>query len=175
MNYIDIVLAVPLLWGLYKGVSRGIVKEISSLLALILGIYGAVRFSDQLQPFISIDSDYQAVVLFSITFILIVLLVRLLGLILDKILELVSLTFLSRIFGAIFGVLKVAFVLSSILLVFNTIDNQLGVLPIQDQKKSVLYKPISSLVPMLVNDSTDSSQLIKGAKEKIEKIEKSIR
>ena len=77
MNYLDIVLSVPLLWGLYKGITRGIIKELSTLLALVLGIYGAVNYSDLMLPivsdYITIDKDYQSMVCFSITFILIVL------------------------------------------------------------------------------------------------------
>jgi membrane protein required for colicin V production len=49
MNYLDIILAIPLLWGLYKGVSKGIIKELASLVALIVGIYGAVHFADSIQ------------------------------------------------------------------------------------------------------------------------------
>ena len=77
MNYLDIVLSVPLLWGLYKGISRGIIKELSTLLALILAIYGAVNYSTPivlfLSDFITINKEYQSVVGFSITFIAIVL------------------------------------------------------------------------------------------------------
>ena len=29
MNYLDVILATPLLWGLYKGFSKGIINAIS--------------------------------------------------------------------------------------------------------------------------------------------------
>ena len=45
MNYLDIIIAVPLLYGLIKGFSNGLVKEVTSLLALFIGVYVAINFS----------------------------------------------------------------------------------------------------------------------------------
>ena len=77
MNYLDIVLAVPLLWGLYKGISKGIVKELASLIALIAGIYGAVHFADSIHPYLkehfSITTSFVPIISFGITFVAIVL------------------------------------------------------------------------------------------------------
>ena len=76
MNYLDIFLSIPLLLGLYKGLTRGIIKEIASLLAFILGIYGAVHFSEKLQPTLQantfIDESYLPIITFTATFIVIV-------------------------------------------------------------------------------------------------------
>ena len=84
MNYLDIILAIPLLWGLYKGVSKGIVKELAALLALIAGIYGAVHFADNIHPYLkeqfAIESSFVPIVSFTITFIVIVLAVKTAGL-----------------------------------------------------------------------------------------------
>ena len=46
MNYIDIFLLVPLLWGAFKGFKKGLIIEVVSLIALGLGIWGGVHFSD---------------------------------------------------------------------------------------------------------------------------------
>ena len=45
MSFLDIVLGVLLIWGLYKGLRNGLFVEIASLVALIAGLYGAIRFS----------------------------------------------------------------------------------------------------------------------------------
>ena len=50
MNYLDIIIAVPLLYGLIKGFSNGLVKEVTSLLALFIGVYVAINFSEYLEP-----------------------------------------------------------------------------------------------------------------------------
>ena len=45
MNWIDFVIIILLVFGLARGYINGFVKELASLLALILGIWGAIKFS----------------------------------------------------------------------------------------------------------------------------------
>ena len=45
MNYLDIILIIPLAYGLVQGLRKGLIKEIAGLLAIILGIYLARYFS----------------------------------------------------------------------------------------------------------------------------------
>ena len=178
MNYLDIVLSIPLLWGLYKGITRGIIKELSTLVALVLGIYVAIDYSDLLLPFVSdhinIKEDYQSIVCFSITFILVVLIVRLIGFLLDKLVSLVSLTIVSRLMGAVFGLFRMAFVCSALLIVVNTINNQFELIPKEDINKSILYGPVSDLVPILSSESNRGEQILKDAKDAINNAEENI-
>lgn len=178
MNYLDIILSIPLLWGLYKGLTRGIIKELASLLALIFGIYGTVHFSEQLKPFLqentSIDESFLPIIAFAATFIVIVLLVRLLGLLLDKIIKMVALGMISRLLGGVFGVLKTAFIISALLLVFNTLDYHLELLPKEEKKKSLLYQPISEIVPLLLPEAEDGNSLIEEAEKVWQKAEEAI-
>ncbi len=178
MNYLDIILSIPLLLGLYKGLTRGIIKEVASFLALILGIYVAVHFSEQLQPIIqaniSIDESFFPTIAFAATFIMIVLLIRLLGLILDKVIKMVALGMLSRLLGCVFGVLKTSVIISSLLLIFNTLDYHLKLIPNEQKKNSVLYQPISEIVPMLLPTAEDGGSLLKEAERVWQEVEEVI-
>ena len=49
MNYLDIAIAAPILYGLIKGFSNGLIKEVTGLLSLIIGVYVAVNFSKFLE------------------------------------------------------------------------------------------------------------------------------
>lgn len=169
MNYLDIIFSIPLLWGLYKGLTRGIIKELASLLALVFGIYGAVHFSEKLQPFLQkntlIAESFLPIIAFAATFIVIVLLVRGLGLILDKIIKMAALGMISRLLGGFFGTLKTTLIISSLLLVFNTLDYYLQLIPKEEKKKSLLYQPISEFVPLLLLEAEDRSFLIEEAEK----------
>ena len=96
-----------------------------------------MHFSEQLQVILqantSIDGPFLPIITFAGTFIIIVLLVRLLGLLLDKIIKMVALGMISRLLGGVFGVLKTAFIISSLLLVLNTLDYHLELIP-KEQK-----------------------------------------
>ena len=50
MNYIDIIITVSLFYGLVKGFSNGIVKEVTGILGFVLGVYFAIHFSVYIQP-----------------------------------------------------------------------------------------------------------------------------
>ncbi len=50
MNYLDIIIAVPILYGLIKGFSNGVVKEVTSLVALFVGVFVAINYSEYLEP-----------------------------------------------------------------------------------------------------------------------------
>jgi membrane protein required for colicin V production len=169
MNYLDIVLAVPLLWGLYKGISKGIVKELAALIALIAGIYGAVHFADSIHPYLkehfSIETSFVPIVSFAITFIAIVLAIRLVGFIIDKIIKAVALGIISRLLGGVFGIMKTAFIISGLLLIFNTFDYYLNLIPIKQKKESVLYEPISNMIPSIMPNVKDGDSLIKEAEK----------
>lgn len=178
MNYLDIVLAIPLLWGLYKGISKGIVKELSSLVALILGIYGAVHFADSIHPYLkeqfSIESSFVPIVSFAITFIVIVLLVRLIGILLDKVIKMAALGVISKLLGGIFGVFKTAFIISGLLLVINTFDYYLKLIPVDQKKASILYQPISEMIPSIMPNVKDGDSLIDEAEKIWEEAESKI-
>ena len=167
MNYLDIILVIPLLWGLYKGISRGIVKELATLVALIAGIYGAVHFADNIHPYLkeqfAIESSFLPIISFAVTFIVIVLAVKLIGFIVDKILKAVALGIISRLLGGVFGVLKTAFILSALLLIINTFDYYIKLIPVEQKKQSVLYKPISNMIPSIMPNVKDGAYLIKEA------------
>jgi len=45
MNWIDLIIIVLLILSIIRGFTDGFVKEVASLLALVLGIWGAIKFS----------------------------------------------------------------------------------------------------------------------------------
>jgi membrane protein required for colicin V production len=169
MNYLDIVLAVPLLWGLYKGISKGIVKELASLIALIAGIYGAVHFADSIHPYLkehfSINTSFVPIISFGITFVAIVLGIKIIGFVIDKIVKAVALGVISRLLGGVFGIMKTAFIISGLLLIVNTFDYYLNLIPIEQKKQSILYQPISNMIPSIMPNVKDGDSLIKEAEK----------
>ena len=88
MNVLDLILIIPIAYAAYKGFSKGFVYEIFSLLALGLGIYGCLEFSefasDYLAKYVDQDKDWFPIATYTLTFIAIVVGVTMLGKLLDK-------------------------------------------------------------------------------------------
>ena len=150
MNYLDIILAIPLLWALYKGFTKGFIIEVASLIAIILGVYGAIHFSYFIANVLYLTSSYSALISFAITFILIVVAVYLLANMLEKSVNLLALGFLNKLAGSIFALMKITFILSVILMLFNKIDARAGIMSEETKKNSLLYTPVSSFAPLLI-------------------------
>lgn len=153
MNYIDLVLGIILVLAAIQGFRKGFIVEAASLAALVLGIWGAIKFSDWTADFITrkfnYHSEYLSIFAFILVFIGIVILISLLGKLLDNAVKAVALGFLNRLAGIIFGVLKVAVILSIFLLLFDAVDENVHLLPAKQKAESKVYTPMKQLVPTL--------------------------
>ncbi|MCQ0110873.1 membrane protein required for colicin V production [Zhouia amylolytica] len=148
MNFIDIVLGGLILFGFVRGLIKGLFIEVASLVALILGIYGAIHFSyfagDFLNEKLEWDKNHINLIAFAVTFVAIVFLVYMLGKLLTKMASMVALGLLNRILGGIFGGLKLMIILAAILIFIDRSNTVLGFVDENTIDTSVLYNPVKS-------------------------------
>jgi len=160
MNYIDIILCIPLVWGLYKGFTKGLVIEAASLVAFGAGVWGGIHFSDysaaKISEWFSWQSPYLPIVSFAITFLIIVIVVYFIAKLIQRMVEGMALGAINKIGGAIFGSLKFALVMSVIIFVLNAIEKSYPVISFEAKKGSLLYEPISKIAPLLIPTLKDS-------------------
>lgn len=148
-NILDIVIAILLAYGFIQGLRHGIIKEIASVVSILLGIYAAKIFSDSVAKAIvdtfSWDESVAVVVSYVLVFVVVAALVGLLARILTKVLRYAMLGWLNRFLGCLFGVIKVALIISVILNVmmfFNVAGDA--------SSKSVLFKPIVGILDQVI-------------------------
>jgi membrane protein required for colicin V production len=149
MNFLDIVLGILLVWGLYKGLKNGLFVELASLIALVAGIFGAIHFSyiasDYLSQNMELSERFLKVTAFLLTFVAIIILVGLAGKLLTKIADFAMLGILNKIAGGIFGALKVAVILGAALIFFESATASLNFINKDTQDESVLYRPVRDI------------------------------
>lgn len=154
MNYFDIIFVIPLLWGAYKGFSKGFVLEIASLVALGLGVWGGLKFSylsaDYLSKLFDISEKLMPLISFSVVFIIIVIGVFLLAKLLQSVLKKAALGLVNRLLGLVFGVLKFAFILSIILNLITVFNNEVEFITPEKKEASLLYQPIEKVAQLLI-------------------------
>ena len=150
MNYLDIVIAIILFLFGFKGLRKGLIVEVVTLLAFGVGIYGAMHFSDftaeRLQEVMTIDPKYLNTVAFILTFVLLVIAVNMIGRMVKKMVQAMNLGFFDRLGGFIFGVAKGVLLCSILLLVLNNFQ-LIGVLKPEVREQSKLYPYIEETVP----------------------------
>lgn len=153
MNTIDLVFAIVLLWAAYRGFTKGFIVQLATLAALLLGILGAVLFSDFTSELIikkfEVSGQYLPILSFALTFIVIVIAVHLLAKALNKLIDAIALGVVNRLLGVLFSVLKIGFIISIILVLVNKIDSKYNFIPDDTKENSLLYKPLSNFAPMV--------------------------
>lgn len=152
MNYLDIVIAIVLFIFGFKGLRKGLVIEVVTLLAFGVGIYGAMRFSDftaeHLQEVMSINPKYLNTIAFILTFILLVIIVNLIGRLVKNMIKALNMGLFDRLGGFFFGTAKGVLLCSTFVLVLNNLQF-IGLIKEEVKKESYLYPYLEKTVPYL--------------------------
>ena len=110
MNYIDIVILLFLLYGAFRGFSKGLIIEVATLAGLILGVFIAIRYSPFtegiLKDFLNITSRYLSYIALAVTFLLVVIAVYLLGKMLTRLVDIISLGLVNKLLGTLLDALN---------------------------------------------------------------------
>ena len=162
MNKLDIILLLPIGLGFVFGLFKGLIKEITSLAAIVLGIYGAKL----LAPFVTrlLISSFHFTEKTALPMSYLVLFAGIaIGLLifaksLEKIFDYMSLGGLNKLFGGIFGALKYALIVSVFLIFFNAIDSRFSIMSSETKKNSFAYKPLMKLAPTLWDEAKKEHQ-----------------
>ena len=159
MSYIDTILALSLGWAGFKGFRKGFIIEISSIIALVLGVWGAVHLSSITAEWITgrVDDKYIPLISFSLTFIAIVAGVFAIGKLLEKIINVIQLKFVNKLAGAGFGILKALLILGVLFLIVDAYDKKFNLISQQTKDESVLYYPLAQFSQTVIPALQDSS------------------
>ena len=175
MSVIDIVLAALLLFGFVRGLFKGFFVEVASLLALVLGVWGAIHFSDFASDFLEVKVDWNEktinIVAFAITFVIIVLVISLAGKALTKLADFAALGIINKLAGGVFGALKISLILSVLLGVFDKMNNTLPFMEKEDLEESMLYTPIKSLAALIFPTIIKKAEIEEEEEEEEEEVE----
>ena len=122
MNSFDVVVAVILGFCLIRGIFRGLVKEMASIIGVLAGFYAAYTYYPEMAGLLSrwiSNTIYLNITSFTVIFCLILLIISVLGVVLKYLLSIVHMGWVDRVSGAGFGVLK-GVLIASVMLVTLT-------------------------------------------------------
>ena len=124
MGLVDIAILAILVGFLLKGIFRGLLREICSLLGLVLGGVFAFTFHVPLAQALTDRFSLSATIAvwgaFLAIFLLVVLLFAVLGFVLHRFVKLVLLGGFNRLAGGLFGIIQGVVILAIFLLILNS-------------------------------------------------------
>ena len=154
MNIVDLILIIILIAAAVRGFVKGFFVEFASVAALILGILCAMMFSGYMRTWlagvVSWRPETIRIVAFLFIFISVVIVVHLIANILEKFVQAIALGLLSRIGGAVFGVIKTAFIVSFLMFIIARIEAyDVTIIPKGPKSESKYWAPLEKLAPNL--------------------------
>tara|TARA_B100000287_G_C20275587_1_gene639836 strand:- start:122 stop:664 length:543 start_codon:yes stop_codon:yes gene_type:complete len=174
MNYLDIIIIISLSYGLIKGFSKGIIKELTTLLALIMGIYIATNFSLYLEntvsDFLGVSKKALPLITFFLLFFVTFLLVRVFGGILDKLTKALSLGVISKILGAVFGVVKMIIIMGFLYF----IERENKILKKSIYNDSILIEPLERATQNMYEKRKTHKKILNKIENETKKIKEKI-
>lgn len=181
MNWLDIAIAIPLTWGLYKGFTSGIIMEVARIVALIAGVYLAVRFAQELSEYLyrnsDISNEFLPIISFALIFIVVVVLVHFFAKAIEKLAKAVALDWANKAIGAAFGIFRVAFVLSVLVMIATRFELLTELKKGETVKQSFLFEPVEQLAPFIlpVLKDVDKDSILDRVDRKVDQARDAIR
>lgn len=167
MNFLDIVILVPLVYAAYKGFKHGFIIELFTLLAILVGIYVGIHFSDGVASWLKKsfgwDSVYLPVIAFTITFLGVGAMIYFGGKVLEKMIKVVNLSPLNKAAGVVFALIKAIYIVSVLLVMIESYDEKGNFFPEQTKEKSLLYNPVKNVSQKTIPALAESTIFMKNA------------
>ncbi|HRP53653.1 MAG TPA: CvpA family protein, partial [Fluviicola sp.] len=128
MNFLDLIIILPLIYAAYKGFKHGFIIELFTLLAIIVGIYVGIHFSDYtanwLKNSFGWTSEYTPVVSFTITFLAVGALIYFGGKTIEKMVKIAQLSSINKMLGVVFALVKTVYILSIFFVLIESYDEK---------------------------------------------------
>lgn len=146
MAILDIILLLCFVPAIVSGISKGFVKQVVDLAAILIAAWAAFHFStvmgEWLSQFITLEKSILNVISFILIIIVTAVVLNLVGALVTKALKAVSLGFVNRLLGLVFAILKVAVILGLVILLFETLNSTLHIVKPEATADAVVYNAL---------------------------------
>ena len=154
MNWIDIVLIIPLLWAARVGYRDGVIAQLGGIAGVLLGVWLAFRFSAQVGVWLNLPEAIRSEAAFLIIIIAVVIVVGLLGKLLGRLFDSVGLALVNKFGGVLLALVKMSLLLSVLIMGFELVNNSTKWVDRKTIESAILYEPVqkvsSAVFPYLI-------------------------
>jgi membrane protein required for colicin V production len=149
--FLDLFIIIAIGYGAVRGYFKGFFIQSLTLVALIAGIWVGLKFTDAFAAWLlkvfHINEVIVPYVAFAIIFVAVIVVIHFIGLLLTKAIDKTIAGTLNKLGGLLFGALKMAFIVSVVLLLIQNFDRDKHIITETAMEKSFLYKPVAKIAP----------------------------
>lgn len=146
METLDLILLLCFIPAIVRGLSKGLVEQLVSLVSVIGGVWLAFKFSqpvgEWLGGWLTMDAKVVSLVAFAVVVLCAILLLALLGKVITKLIDLASLGWMNRLLGLAFALLKTALLIGLAIFLFDAANARWMLVKPEVLERSLLYGPL---------------------------------
>jgi membrane protein required for colicin V production len=150
--WIDVLFGLFMVMAVFKGLRHGFIIAVVSAVALIIGLAAAIKLSAVVAGYgrtgLHLSSRWWPVLAFVLVFVVVVILVRLGGRFLEKVVDLAMMGWLNKLAGVVLYAVIYTIILS--VLLFYAV--QVHLVSDATLTSSVIYPPIRSWGPRVIDE-----------------------
>lgn len=157
MSYLDLFFGLVLAWGAYSGFSKGLIKELASILGVIVGVFLAKNYYPyldiKLKPIFESEAGFISILSAILIFLLTIMVFKIIAKFLTKFLKIIALGLLNRIIGSVFGIFKTVLLLCILVFIFSNINNVTGIIKAEKLSQSFFYSKIEKINSFIIESN----------------------
>ena len=157
MSYLDLFFGLAIAWGAYSGFSKGLIKELASILGVIIGVFLAKNYYPyldiKLKPIFESDAGFISILSAILIFLLTIMVFKIIAKFLTKFLKIIALGLLNRIIGSVFGIFKTVLLLCILVFIFSNINNVTGIIKAEKLSQSFFYSKIEKINSFIIESN----------------------
>lgn len=151
---VDVIVMLISVFFFVRGYQKGLVVEVSTILALLLGIIAAMQLAGQVSALLAEyfrEAEWVFYAGYLISFLGVFFAVQLLGKGVEHLFQIAQLNLLNRIMGGLSGLFKILFMVS---LVFWLVDQAEAISP-EFKDEVYTYQYTAHLAPWIISKATE--------------------
>lgn len=149
MSILDIILLLCFIPAIVKGYTKGFINQLVDLVAILLGAWAALRFSNVattwLSGYVTWNKNVVYIICFAVIILIVVFLLNLVGGLLTKAFQAIKLGWINRILGVALGIVKTMILLAIPVMIFQDLNAQFDIVSPEKLEKSVVYTTINDI------------------------------
>ena len=123
MNPFDVFIIIVVCYSIIRGLFRGLVKEVASIMGVLGGFYAAYSYYPMVAKLIAglvQDPAYRNILSFLIIFCAILIIISVIGVVIKYLLNVAFLGWIDRLCGVFFGMIKGVLVVTVLFIILTT-------------------------------------------------------
>ena len=157
MSYLDLFFGLVLAWGAYSGFSKGLIKELASILGVIIGVFLAKNYYPYLDIKLKLifesEAGFISILSAILIFLLTIMVFKIIAKFLTKFLKIIALGLLNRIIGSVFGIFKTVLLLCVLVFIFSNINNVTGLIKADKLSQSFFYSKVEKINSLIIKSN----------------------